>query len=62
MSTLNAPQSGSAVWTGTEMIMWNGNTSLQYPNAGGRYNPTADEWTPMSITNQPQPRGSGAAV
>ncbi len=48
-STLNAPtaRSGhSAVWTGTEMIVWGGGTeSLSTSfNTGGRYDPATDSW------------------
>jgi N-acetylneuraminic acid mutarotase len=47
----NAPPVGvytSAVWTGTEMIVWGGFTG-QYGKAGARYNPTTDTWTRISI-------------
>jgi N-acetylneuraminic acid mutarotase len=38
----------SAVWTGTEMIIWGGyfyDTSTHYYNTGGRYNPESNAWT-----------------
>jgi hypothetical protein len=36
----------TAVWTGTEMIVWGGTTSSGYGNnAGGRYNPATNTWT-----------------
>ena len=38
----------SAVWTGSEMIVWGGYTSAGDTNTGGRYNPTTDHWTPTS--------------
>ena len=31
----------TAVWTGSEMVVWGGRDSnFLYPNTGGRYNPT----------------------
>ena len=50
-STTKAPSARSshtAVWTGTEMIVWGGGS-----NTGGRYNPVTDSWTPVSPTNAP---------
>jgi N-acetylneuraminic acid mutarotase len=35
----------TAIWTGTEMIVWGGNFLL---NSGGRYNPSTDSWLPTS--------------
>ena len=29
----------TAVWTGTEMIVWGGDTGTAYLNTGGRYTP-----------------------
>jgi len=48
------------VWTGTEMITW-GRTSgfFPIPNAGARYDPATDTWTPMSVSGVP---GSGDYV
>jgi N-acetylneuraminic acid mutarotase len=59
----NAPagRSGhSAVWTGTEMIVWGG----LYPptNTGGKYNPGTDSWTATSITNAPSTRYGQTAI
>jgi len=54
MSDVNSPagvQSGTAVWTGTEMIVWGGEGPLGTQlNTGGRYNPTTDTWTPTSTS------------
>jgi N-acetylneuraminic acid mutarotase len=57
-STTNAPSARylhTAVWTGTEMIVWGGGG---YPgtNTGGRFNPDTDSWTPTSTTNAPDAR------
>ena len=39
----------TAVWTGTEMIVWGGESHWPvYPDAGGRYNPSNDTWGWMS--------------
>jgi hypothetical protein len=38
----------AAVWTGTEMIIWGGNSSGGL-NTGGRYNPLTDSWAATSI-------------
>ena len=53
----------TAVWTGSEMIIWGGEI---YPIAvygtGGRYNPSTDTWTGTSMTGAPTPRALHAAV
>src|SRR5205823_5985661 len=59
-STTNAPTARSghtAVWTGSEMIVWGGAT-----NTGGRYNPGTDSWTATSTTNAPTARSGHTAV
>ena len=60
----------TAVWTGSEMIVWGGdmlNPICQDFNTGGRYDPRADSWTATSTTNAPDgrymsTRQSGAAA
>ena len=43
------PETGhTAVWTGSEMIVWGGDNALQLLNTGGRYNPSTDSWTATS--------------
>ena len=65
-SGINAPVARSlhtAVWTGSEMIVWGGiDESLNDLNTGGRYNPDTDSWTAMSSINAPSPRESHTAV
>jgi hypothetical protein len=59
-STTNAPsprEEHTAVWTGTEMIIWGGGS-----NTGGRYDPSTDTWTATSTTNVPDARGYHTAV
>ena len=43
----------TAVWTGSEMIVWGGNRRWQSRfNDGGRYNPAANSWTALSTTRR----------
>ena len=58
-STSNAPavrSSHTAVWTGSQMIVWGGSSSSGYLSTGGRYNPSTDGWTATSTTNAPPGR------
>jgi hypothetical protein len=74
-STTNAPSARpghTAVWTGSEMIVWGGYNLRQIGgatqidgstlNTGGRYNPSTDSWTATSTTNAPDARGSHTAA
>jgi len=63
-SSTNAPPgrfSHTAVWTGSEMIVWGG-----YHNGllhgGGKYDPSLDRWTATSLTNAPTARANHTAV
>ena len=49
----------TAVWTGSEMIVWGGYPQL---NTGGRYNPSTDSWTATSTVNAPAGRELHTAV
>src|SRR6266496_3128387 len=64
--TSNAPGGRylhTAVWTGSEMIVWGGdNTGGEGRNTGGRYNPSTDSWTATSTTNAPFARYRHTAV
>lgn len=43
----------SAVWTGTEMIVFGGGTSSSlHTSSGGRYDPTTDTWKSMSTSGR----------
>jgi N-acetylneuraminic acid mutarotase len=60
-STSSAPSSRAAhtaVWTGSEMVVWGGTDD----STGGRYNPTADNWAITSTTNAPDGRFAHTAV
>jgi N-acetylneuraminic acid mutarotase len=63
-STTNAPEARefhTAVWTGSEMIVWGG-VGNGLLNTGGRYNPSTDTWTATSTTNAPERRQLHTAV
>ena len=63
-STVNAPSARplhTAVWTGSEMIVWGG-LDGSYLNTGGRYNPATDNWTATSTTDAPAARDRHTAV
>jgi N-acetylneuraminic acid mutarotase len=67
ISTTDAPDGRidyTAVWTGSEMIVWGGfNGSPPYfLNTGGRYDPTTDSWTATDTSNAPSARDFHAAV
>ncbi|OGF68133.1 MAG: hypothetical protein A2Y62_19480 [Candidatus Fischerbacteria bacterium RBG_13_37_8] len=47
----------TAVWTGSEMIIWGGYNGSAYFNNGARYNPSTNIWTPVSATSAPTIRG-----
>src|ERR1044072_6925016 len=60
-----APRIGhTAVWSGTEMIVWGGDLrqSLGLTNTGGRYRPDTDSWTPTNLANAPSARANHVAV
>jgi len=66
-STASAPEareSHTAVWTGSEMIVWGGSDfdTGNTLNTGGRYNPSTDSWTGTSTTNAPSARLDQTAV
>jgi N-acetylneuraminic acid mutarotase len=65
-ATINAPDGRyyhTAVWTGSEMIVWGGNgDSGNFLNTGGRYNPSTDNWAATSTTNAPTGRYGHRAV
>src|SRR4029077_20724698 len=63
-TTANAPVGRyfhTAVWTGSEMIVWGG-YDVPHLNTGGRYNPSRDSWTATSTINAPGVRFNHTAV
>src|SRR5262245_2876567 len=65
-STLNAPSGRSghtAVWTGSDMIVWGGFLPGTLPtNTGGRYDPATDSWRSTNTLNAPSARSGHSAV
>jgi N-acetylneuraminic acid mutarotase len=65
-SVISAPdgrQFHTAVWTGTEVIVWGGSNNINGNlNTGGRYNPATDTWTATSTTNAPASRTYHTAI
>jgi len=68
ISTDGAPEGRqyfTAVWTGTEMLVWGGSDGISTEfNDGGRYNPTTNTWSPITIADDdtPSARHSHTAV
>jgi len=57
------PRSGhTAVWTGSEMIIWGGSNSDGGSDTGGRYDPNTDSWRDVSRIGAPTGVWKGAAV
>ena len=64
-STTNAPSARAlhtAVWTGSEMIIWGGADGQGFSNTGARYNPTTDSWMPTTTINAPSGRDLHSAI
>lgn len=64
-TTVNAPSlryGHSAVFTGTEMIVWGGVSDDVYNNTGGRYNPITNSWIQTNVNLAPTPRAGHLAV
>jgi hypothetical protein len=52
----------TAIWTGSEMIVWGGWNDQDFFNTGGSYNPGKDSWIATSMTNVPNGRFQHSAV
>jgi N-acetylneuraminic acid mutarotase len=58
-----APRIGhTALWTGSEMIVWGGSGATGDFGDGGRYNPATNSWRPISSVGAPSPRAFHSAV
>ncbi len=68
LSTNSAPtarEGPTAVWTGSQMIVWggyNGSLSPFYPDTGGRYDPLANTWVALPTIGAPGGRVAHTAV
>ena len=65
MQTTNAPSARgyhSAVWTGSEMIVWGGDNDAVLTDSGGIYTPEFDSWVATNLSNAPAPRHCHVAV
>src|SRR2546425_10582150 len=47
-----------AAWTGREMLIWGGSSYSGPRNTGGRYDPIADVWFPITMTGAPTARSN----
>jgi N-acetylneuraminic acid mutarotase len=57
-----APRAGhTAVWTGTQMIVWGGGGATTFGD-GARYDPATDTWTQISSVGAPSARDHHVAV
>ena len=65
-SMLHAPQARyehTAIWTGTEMIIWGGSPGSAITlNTGAKYNPVSDSWIVTTTTDVPGPRSLHTSV
>ena len=52
----------SALWTGTEMLIWGGTNEFGLVNSGGRYDPISDTWVNMTSVAAPTPRNRHLGV
>lgn len=65
ISTASAPDGTSlmaAIWTGTRMIVWGGQTGQGWPSGGGLYDPASDSWSATSTVSAPVPRNVPTAT
>jgi N-acetylneuraminic acid mutarotase len=66
MSLTNAPSARlnhTAIWTGTEMIIWGGQDGNRIGlNTGAKYNPNTNTWTTVTTTNAAIKRSNHTAV
>jgi len=56
ISINNAPvgrENHTAIWTGSEMIVWGGNRNSLPFNTGGKYNPATNSWTATNASSAP---------
>jgi N-acetylneuraminic acid mutarotase len=57
------PRTGeTAVWTGTQMLVWGGRGNGALFDDGAAFDPAANAWSPISTTNAPAARSGQAGV
>jgi N-acetylneuraminic acid mutarotase len=65
-SSVGAPKArydATAIWTGTEMVVWGGTDGQGTPlNDGGRFDPVKNTWTPIASNGAPTARTKHTAV
>jgi len=52
----------TAVWNGSEMIIWGGYNPSSTLNDGSRYRPSSNTWSAVTLNGAPAPRSSQSAV
>ncbi|MGE5287165.1 MAG: hypothetical protein ACM3ML_08195, partial [Micromonosporaceae bacterium] len=56
----------AAVWTGLVMLVWGGDSSLDFPRSplgdGAAYDPSTDTWHPVATSNAPPACGGHTAL
>jgi N-acetylneuraminic acid mutarotase len=57
-----ARENATAVWTGSEMLIWGGDNSGFNLRTGGNFNPTANSWTGIPTNNAPTGRTGHTAI
>ncbi len=57
-----ARQLHTAVWTGSELIVWGGQHGTAAIAEGSRYEPATDTWSPLSSLDQPVARWGHTAI
>jgi N-acetylneuraminic acid mutarotase len=59
---LGARRNATALWTGSELIVWGGENDGRYLRGGARFDPVINAWTALSLTNTPAARTDHTAV
>jgi len=57
-----ARQSATAVWTGSEMLVWGGENDGFSLQSGGNFNLAANTWLPITTSNAPSARQGHTAI
>ncbi|MCL4544117.1 MAG: hypothetical protein M1118_05890 [Chloroflexi bacterium] len=52
----------TAVWTGSEMLIWGGKDAKGYLGDGAAYDPRTNTWRPLPMAGAPSPRARQTAV